>query len=208
MQYVEIARKLLKKQLFPRRRRPERAPFRFDEQSRWGQGFLPDPAQESRHPGFPRTGLLPEVDVTRGDGDCSAAPVRRQAVGTVRLVRFCVRSAACRLPSLRPSPLPSTPSAAAASRPCSGASSVLRGSSDPSPVPRQLRLLAFLPRPGAGFVQLRAGQDPQVPTRSFQSVMGYLTTAERRPLHAGAASLFAFDVSHRLGLCDDPFAAQ
>ena len=34
------------------------------------------------------------------------------------------------------------------SRPCSGASPVLRGSSDSSPVPRQLRLLAFLPRPG------------------------------------------------------------
>ena len=51
--------------------------------------------------------------MTGRDGDCSAAPVRRQAVGTVRLVRFCVRSAACRLPSLRPSPLPSTPSAAA-----------------------------------------------------------------------------------------------
>src|SRR5208337_4870992 len=34
------------------------------------------------------------------------------------------------------------------SRPCSGASQVLRGSSDSSPVPRQRRLLAFLPRPG------------------------------------------------------------
>src|SRR5208282_308446 len=34
------------------------------------------------------------------------------------------------------------------SRPCSGASPVLRGSSDPSPVLRQLRLLAFLPQPG------------------------------------------------------------
>ena len=34
------------------------------------------------------------------------------------------------------------------SRSCSGASPALRGSSDSSPVPRQLRLLAFLPRPG------------------------------------------------------------
>ena len=44
-------------------------------------------------------------------GGCSAAPIRRQAAGTGCLARFCARSIARRLPSLRPSPLPSTPSA-------------------------------------------------------------------------------------------------
>ena len=46
-------------------------------------------------------------------GGCSAAPIRRQTTGTGCLLRFCARSIHRRLPSLRPSPLPSTPSAAA-----------------------------------------------------------------------------------------------
>ena len=46
-------------------------------------------------------------------GRCSASPIRRQAAGIGCLVRFCVRSIARRLPSLRPSLLPSTPSASA-----------------------------------------------------------------------------------------------
>ena len=52
------------------------------------------------------------------------------------------------------------------SRPCSGASPVLRGSSDPSPVPRQRRLLAFLA--AARIAAATAGQDEvsQVPASS------------------------------------------
>ena len=54
-----------------------------------------------------------------------------------------------RLPSVvPPTEPPSLHALRRRSSPCSGASPVLRGSSDSSPVPRQLRLLAFLPRPG------------------------------------------------------------
>ena len=47
------------------------------------------------------------------DADMSAAPIRRQAARIRCQVRSCARSIPHRLPSLRPSPLPSTPSAAA-----------------------------------------------------------------------------------------------
>ena len=47
------------------------------------------------------------------DADMSAAPIRRQAARVRCQVRSCARSIRHRLPSLRPSPLPSTPSAAA-----------------------------------------------------------------------------------------------
>jgi len=47
------------------------------------------------------------------------------------------------------------------SRPCSGDSSVLRGSSDPSPVPRQRRLLAFLPRPGIAAATAGQARSPR-----------------------------------------------
>ena len=45
----------------------------------------------------------------------------------------------------------------------------LRGSSDSSPVPRQLRLLAFLPRPGIATATCGPDEVSQVPTRSFRA---------------------------------------
>ena len=47
------------------------------------------------------------------------------------------------------------------SRPCSGASPVLRGPSDSSPVPRQRRLLAFLPRPGIAVATAGQTRSPR-----------------------------------------------
>ena len=47
------------------------------------------------------------------------------------------------------------------SRPCSGASPVLRGSSDSSSVPRQLRLLAFLPQPGIAAATAGQARSPR-----------------------------------------------
>ena len=118
----------------------------------------------------PRTGLLPEVgrDRARRGHVRSADPL----VGGERHGCLC--------PVLRPehpssSAIPPTepPSLRAlrrrSSRVCSGASSVLRGSSDPSPVPRQLRLLAFLPRPGIAARDCGPDEVSQVPTRSFRA---------------------------------------
>ena len=53
------------------------------------------------------------------------------------------------------------------SRPCSGASSVLRGSSDPSSVPRQRRLLAFPPRPGVAAATAGQARSPRFRRRLF-----------------------------------------
>src|SRR5208337_5160142 len=103
----------------------------------------------------PRTGLLPEVG--RDQPVTDYGPPRRSA--TRRQARHAWSgsvSGASRL-SFPPTEPPSLHALRRrSSQPCSGASSGLRGSSDPSPVPRQLRLLAFLPRPG--IVAATAGQ--------------------------------------------------
>ena len=63
--------------------------------------------------GFPAPGSCRRSGVIGQDADMSAAPIRRQAARIRCQVRSCARSIPHRLPSLRPSPLPSTPSAAA-----------------------------------------------------------------------------------------------
>src|SRR5271166_6600466 len=78
-----------------------------------GTGISPCPPHRSRRAAFPHRALAGGRARSGERGGCSAAPIRRQATGTGCLVRFCARSIASRLPSLRPSPLPSTPSAAA-----------------------------------------------------------------------------------------------
>ena len=102
----------------------------------------------SSFPLAPRTGLLPEVgrDQARRGRVRSADPQTGGGHGALGPVLRPER----RLPSVIPPIEPPSLHVLRrrSSRPCSGASPVLRGSSDPSPVPRQLRLLAFLPRPG------------------------------------------------------------
>jgi hypothetical protein len=78
-----------------------------------GTGLATSPPRRSRRAAFPHRALAGGRARSGGRGGCSAAPIRRQATGTGCVVRFCARSIASRLPSLRPSPLPSTPSAAA-----------------------------------------------------------------------------------------------
>ena len=102
----------------------------------------------SRRAAFPHRALAGGRARSGERGGCSAAPIRRQATGTGCLVRF-LRPEHRQSSTIPPTEPPSLHALRRrSSRPCSGASPVLRGSSDSSPVPRQLRLLAFLPRPG------------------------------------------------------------
>ena len=94
------------------------------------------------------------------------------------------------------------------SRPCSGASSVLRGSSDSSPVPRQLRLLAFLPWPGIAAATAGQTRSPRFRRDPFVRDMVYDHGRASAPRRSGTAHV-AFDVAYRLGLCIIlAFAAQ
>ncbi len=74
--------------------------------------YSPPPAQIPAC-GFPAPGSCRRSGVIGQDADMSAAPIRRQAARVRCQVRSCARSIRHRLPSLRPSPLPSAPSAAA-----------------------------------------------------------------------------------------------
>ena len=99
--------------------------------------------------GFPAPGSCRRSGVTgrsRTTIRCSAGPQAGGGHGMPGPV-LCPGH---RLPSVVPPTEPPSLHALRrrSARPCSGASPVLRGSSDSSPVPRQLRLLAFLPRPG------------------------------------------------------------
>ena len=125
------------------------------------------------------------------DSDCSLPPAQIPACGfpapgscrkssTIGRARTLLRvadpqaSGGYRMlgPVLRPEHRPSSaipptepPSLRAlrrrSSRPCSGASPVLRGPSDSSPVPRQRRLLAFLPRPGIAVATAGQTRSPR-----------------------------------------------
>src|SRR5208283_4518300 len=76
-----------------------------------------------------------------------AVPVRRQATLVTCLVRHGVRGMPCHLPSLQPGPFPPPPPPPFITG-LFGRFIGTTSPSDSSPVPRQLRLLAFLPRPG------------------------------------------------------------
>ena len=94
------------------------------------------------------------------------------------------------------------------SRPCSGASSVLRGSSNSSPVPRQLRLLAFLPWPGIAAATAGQTRSPRFRRDPFVRDRVYDHGRASAPRRSGTAHV-AFDVPYRLGLCIIlAFAAQ
>ena len=95
-----------------------------------------------------RTGLLPEVRRDQAGGE--VAPQRRSAGRRrVRMPGPVLRPEHRQSSTIPPTEPPSLHALRRrSSRSCSGASPALRGSSDSSPVPRQLRLLAFLPRPG------------------------------------------------------------
>ena len=133
-----------------------------------GTGISPCPPHRSRRAAFPHRALAGGRARSGGRGGCSAAPIRRQATGTGCLVRFCARSIASRLPSLRPSPLPSTPSAAAHR----GLVRALRQYYEARPTSRLFHG-SFGSSPSAAARDRHSDCGPdevsQVPTRSFRA---------------------------------------
>src|SRR5271166_1369133 len=134
-----------------------------------GTGISPCPPHRSRRAGFPAPGscrrsgaigrarrLFRSADPQAGDGYRMPGPVLRPE-----------HRQSSTIPPTEPPSLHAL--RRRSSRPCSGASPVLRGSSDSSPVPRQLRLLAFLPRPGIATATAGQTRSSQVPTRSFRA---------------------------------------
>jgi hypothetical protein len=118
--------------------------------------------------GFPAPGSCRRSSVTGVRSVVAhAVPIRRQATAVTCCVRHGVRSKRGRLPSLRLSPFPprSPPPF------ITGLFERFRGtmgSSDPSPVPRQLRLLDCLSRPGIAVAtagQARSPKFQRVPFR-------------------------------------------
>ena len=94
------------------------------------------------------------------------------------------------------------------SRPCSGASSVLRSSSNSSPVPRQLRLLAFLPRSGIAAATAGQTRSPRFRRDPFVRDVAFDPGRASAPRMTAPAHV-AFDVNHSLGPCDvKDFVAQ
>ena len=112
-----------------------------------GTGISPCPRTD---PGvrLSRTGLCRRSNVTGVRGLAAhAVPVRRQAPLVTCLIRHGVRGMPCHLPSLQPGPFPPPPPPPFITG-LFGRFIGTTSPSDSSPVPRQLRLLAFLPRPG------------------------------------------------------------
>ena len=108
-----------------------------------------------------RTGLLPEVG--RDQGTRIPPRVADPPVGDGHgMLCPVLRPGHRQSPAVPPTEPPSLHALRRrCSRVCSGASSVLRGSSDPSPVPRQRRLLAFLPRPGIASATAGQARSPR-----------------------------------------------
>ncbi len=135
----------------------------------------------SSFPLAPRTGLLPKVGRDRPGADFS--PLQRRSAGGRRFTDALsgAVSGAC-LPSALPPPGPFPP------RPPPPLIAALFGRftgstrpSDSSPVPRQLRLLAFLSRPGIAVATAGQTRPPRFRRVPF-CVMWSSTTAERQPL--------------------------
>src|SRR5208337_3580489 len=149
----------------------------------------------------------------RSSGMIGRAPTLVRGAGPLAgggyecLLRSCARSIAHRLPSLRPSPIPPRPPPPLVAA-CSGASQVLRGSSDSSPVPRQRRLLAFLAAARDRAPTAGQTRPPGFPRDPFVRDAAFDPGRATAPRDSGAAHV-AFDVNHRLGPCDvEDFVAQ
>ena len=109
--------------------------------------YSPPPAQIPAC-GFPAPGSCRRSNVTGVRGLAAhAVPVRRQATLVTCLIRHGVRGMPCHLPSLQPGPFPPPPPPPFITG-LFGRFIGTTSPSDSSPVPRQLRLLDFLSRPG------------------------------------------------------------
>src|SRR5208337_1703234 len=122
--------------------------------------YSPPPAQIPAC-GFPAPGSCRRSNVTGIRGLVAhAVPVRRQATMVTCLVRHGVRGMPCHLPSLQPGPFPPPPPPPLITG-LFGRFIGTTSPSDSSPVPRQLRLLDFLSRPGIAVATAGQARSPR-----------------------------------------------
>src|SRR5208337_174979 len=122
--------------------------------------YSPPPAQIPAC-GFPAPGSCRRSNVTGIRGLAAhAVPVRRQATLVTCLVRHGVRGMPCHLPSLQPGPFPPPPPPPFITG-LFGRFIGTTSPSDSSPVPRQLRLLDFLSRPGIAVATAGQARSPR-----------------------------------------------
>src|SRR5271166_304227 len=142
--------------------------------------YSPPPAQIPAC-GFPAPGSCRRSNVTGVRGLAArAVPVRRQATPVTCLVQHRVRGMLCHLPSLQPGPFPPPPPPPFITG-LFGRFIGTTSPSDSSPVPRQLRLLDFLSRPGIAVATAGQARSPRFRRDPFMRD-GVFDQAERRHL--------------------------
>jgi hypothetical protein len=126
---------------------------------------------QNRTCGFPAAGSCRRSDVIGiPSWAAPAAPIRRRTTPATCEARLGVRSMHCRLPSLRPGAFPPRPPPPF----ITGLFARFIGTtspSDPSPAPRQLRLLAFPSRPGIAMATAGQARSPKFRRVRFRSDM-------------------------------------
>ncbi len=128
-----------------------------------------------------------------------AVPVRRQATPVTCVVRHGVRGMPCHLPSLQPGTFPPPPPPPFITG-LFGRFSGTTSPSDSSPVPRQLRLLDFLSRPGIAVATAGQARSPRFRRDPFMRDGVFDHGRATAPRNTGAAHV-AFGSVNGPGLC-------